>query len=108
MSAVPLTVVSDSLPASRKVFGAGRIHPQLRVPMREIALHPSAGEPPLIVYDSSGPYTDPAVRRRAPGGGRGGAAGGGAGRGATGRSRCGTAGDPLPLEVFCFVLLLSV
>ncbi|MDE2451119.1 MAG: phosphomethylpyrimidine synthase ThiC, partial [Gammaproteobacteria bacterium] len=62
MSAVPLTVVSDSLPASRKVFEAGRVHPQLRVPMREIALHPSAGEPPLIVYDSSGPYTDPAVR----------------------------------------------
>ena len=62
MSAVPLTVVSESLPASRKVFEAGRIHPQVRVPMREITLHPSAGEPPLIVYDSSGPYTDPAVR----------------------------------------------
>ncbi|MDE2262435.1 MAG: phosphomethylpyrimidine synthase ThiC, partial [Gammaproteobacteria bacterium] len=62
MSAVPLTVVSESLPASRKVFAAGSIHPKLRVPMREIALHPSAGEPPLIVYDSSGPYTDPAVR----------------------------------------------
>jgi phosphomethylpyrimidine synthase len=26
--------------------------------MREIALHPSAGEPPVTVYDSSGPYTD--------------------------------------------------
>ena len=62
MSAVPLTVVSDSLPASRKVFSPGRIHPQLRVPMREIALHPSAGEPPLVVYDASGPYTDPTVR----------------------------------------------
>ncbi|MGH8295336.1 MAG: phosphomethylpyrimidine synthase ThiC [Steroidobacteraceae bacterium] len=60
-NAVPLTVVSDSLPASRKVFAPGRIHPQLRVPMREIALHPSAGEPPFTVYDSSGPYTDAAV-----------------------------------------------
>jgi phosphomethylpyrimidine synthase len=29
--------------------------------MREIALHPSSGEPPLAVYDPSGPYTDPAV-----------------------------------------------
>jgi phosphomethylpyrimidine synthase len=29
--------------------------------MREIALHPSSGEPPLTVYDSSGPYTDPEV-----------------------------------------------
>src|SRR5579883_2920731 len=62
MSAVPLTVVSESLPASRKIFARGRIHPQLRVPMREISLHPSAAEAPLIVYDSSGPYTDPAVR----------------------------------------------
>ncbi|HUY60627.1 MAG TPA: phosphomethylpyrimidine synthase ThiC [Candidatus Dormibacteraeota bacterium] len=62
MNAVPLTVVSDSLPASRKVFARGRVHPQLRVPMREISLHPSSGEAPLRVYDSSGPYTDPAVR----------------------------------------------
>ena len=62
MNAVPLSVVSDSLPASRKVFAAGTVHPQVRVPMREITLHPSAGEPPLVVYDSSGPYTDPAVR----------------------------------------------
>jgi phosphomethylpyrimidine synthase len=56
-----LHVVTESLPASRKVFRSGTLHPQLRVPMREIALHPSAGEPPLTVYDSSGPYTDPAV-----------------------------------------------
>ncbi|HEY2036227.1 MAG TPA: phosphomethylpyrimidine synthase ThiC, partial [Steroidobacteraceae bacterium] len=62
MSAVPLTVVSDSLPASRKVHEAGSIHPKVRVPMREITLHPSANEPPLLVYDSSGPYTDSAVR----------------------------------------------
>jgi phosphomethylpyrimidine synthase len=30
--------------------------------MREIRLHPSSRESPLIVYDSSGPYTDPLVR----------------------------------------------
>jgi phosphomethylpyrimidine synthase len=29
--------------------------------MREISVHPTAGEPPLPVYDSSGPYTDPAI-----------------------------------------------
>jgi len=29
--------------------------------MRQIELHPSAGEPPLTVYDTSGPYTDPSV-----------------------------------------------
>ncbi len=28
--------------------------------MRAINLEPSCGEPPLNVYDTSGPYTDPA------------------------------------------------
>jgi phosphomethylpyrimidine synthase len=56
-----LHVVTESLPASRKVYQSGSLHPQLRVPIREIALHPSSGEPPVTVYDSSGPYTDPAV-----------------------------------------------
>jgi phosphomethylpyrimidine synthase len=59
MSSVPLQIVSEPLPASRKVYKTGVIHPGIRVPMREITLHPSAKEPPLIVYDSSGPYTDP-------------------------------------------------
>ena len=27
--------------------------------MREISVHPTAGEPPVTVYDTSGPYTDP-------------------------------------------------
>lgn len=42
-----LTVTTGALPASAKVHVAGVIHPDIRVPMREIALHPSAGEPPL-------------------------------------------------------------
>ena len=53
------TVTTGPLPASRRVWHAGEVHPQIRVPMREIDLHPSAGEPPVTVYDSSGPYTDP-------------------------------------------------
>src|SRR5215469_13039432 len=61
MNAQLMHVVSEALPASRKIHKPGTLHAQLRVPMREIALHPSSGEPPLIVYDSSGPYTDPAV-----------------------------------------------
>jgi phosphomethylpyrimidine synthase len=61
MNAVP-RVVCDSLPASRKIYRQGLLHAGVRVPMREISVHPSAGEPPLVVYDSSGPYTDPAVR----------------------------------------------
>ncbi|TIM54104.1 phosphomethylpyrimidine synthase ThiC [Mesorhizobium sp.] len=53
-----LQVTTGPLPASRKVYKHGEIRPDIRVPMREITLHPSAGEPPVTVYDSSGPYTD--------------------------------------------------
>jgi phosphomethylpyrimidine synthase len=56
-----LHIVSDPLPASRKVYKNGSLHRDVRVPMREIELHASAAEPPLTVYDPSGPYTDPAV-----------------------------------------------
>jgi len=55
------------LPNSRKIYVAGS-RPDLRVPMREIAQDdtPTAfgGEknPPIYVYDCSGPYTDPAAR----------------------------------------------
>jgi phosphomethylpyrimidine synthase len=62
MNAVSLPVTSEPLRASRKIHRPGTLYPQLRVPMREIALHPSANEPPLIVYDASGPYTDPSAR----------------------------------------------
>lgn len=50
-------VTTGPLPASAKVLKAGTIHPDIRVPMRQIALHPTSGEPPVTVYDSSGPYT---------------------------------------------------
>jgi len=56
-----LHVVAESLPASRKIYHAGLLHAGLRVPMRQIELHPSSAEPPLTVYDTSGPYTDPSV-----------------------------------------------
>ncbi|MEM8878004.1 MAG: phosphomethylpyrimidine synthase ThiC [Pseudomonadota bacterium] len=52
-------ITTGPLPASRKIHVAGNLHPDIRVPMREITVHPSAGEPPLAVYDTSGPYTDP-------------------------------------------------
>ena len=54
-------VTIGPLPASRKVYVAGDIHPDIRVPVREIDLHPSANEPSLPVYDPTGPYTDPAI-----------------------------------------------
>ncbi|WP_370227011.1 phosphomethylpyrimidine synthase ThiC [Pararhodobacter marinus] len=56
------SVTTGPLPASRRVWQAGVLHPDIRVPMRAIDLHPSAGEPPVTVYDSSGPYTDPDAR----------------------------------------------
>ena len=51
-------------PGSRKIFVAGS-RPDLRVPMREIAVSPTRTEAgveanaPVTVYDTSGPYTDP-------------------------------------------------
>src|SRR5690606_1118820 len=42
------------------IRGSRKIHVgPLRVAMREIDLEPSSGEPPVRVYDTSGPYTDP-------------------------------------------------
>src|SRR5438874_5365810 len=43
---------------SRKVYVTGS-RPDIRVPMREIAL--TAGNPPFRLYDTSGPYTDPSA-----------------------------------------------
>lgn len=57
---IPLTVTTGPHAASTKIHKPGILHPHIRVPMREIAVHPTAGEPPVTVYDSSGPYTDPA------------------------------------------------
>ncbi len=55
------------LPNSRKVYVAGT-RPDLRVPMREVvqAETPAAfgaeRNPPIYVYDTSGPYTDPEAK----------------------------------------------
>src|SRR5262245_10271020 len=54
-------VTTGPLPASRKVYSQPEAAPGLRVPLREIALDASSGEPPLPVYDTTGPYTDPNV-----------------------------------------------
>src|SRR3982750_1631905 len=45
---------------SRKIYVEGR--DGVRVAMRAVDLEPSSGEPPIILYDTSGPYTDPAQR----------------------------------------------
>ena len=55
------------LPNSRKIYVQGS-RPDLKVPMREItqsdtpASFGAEKNPPVVVYDTSGPYTDPAVK----------------------------------------------
>src|ERR1700760_3163155 len=56
-----LRVTTGAFPASRKVHARGRQHPEISVAMREIDLEASAGEPSVRVYDTSGPYSDPAI-----------------------------------------------
>ncbi|MFC3674761.1 phosphomethylpyrimidine synthase ThiC [Ferrovibrio xuzhouensis] len=56
-----IQVSGGPLPASVKRYTPGRLHPAIRVPHREIATHPTANEPPLPVYDTSGPYSDAAA-----------------------------------------------
>ena len=55
------TVTTGGLPSSTKVYTAPEAAPDLRVPHRLIHLHPSANEPDVPVYDTSGPYSDPDV-----------------------------------------------
>ncbi|NOX93174.1 MAG: phosphomethylpyrimidine synthase ThiC [Gammaproteobacteria bacterium] len=60
--------VTQPFPNSTKIYVQGS-RPDIRVPMREIAQSPThnldgseaESNPPIIVYDTSGPFTDPAV-----------------------------------------------
>jgi phosphomethylpyrimidine synthase len=56
------SIPTGERPGSKKVYVSGVLYPELRVPFREVAVHPSANEPPVTIYDSSGPYTDPTVQ----------------------------------------------
>ena len=51
-------IVCEPFPSSRKVYQQGSLHADVRVPMREIGL--TNGQS-FRVYDTSGPYTDPAA-----------------------------------------------
>src|SRR5881398_825230 len=60
------SATSAVLPNSKKVYVAGKLHPDIRVPFREISLAPtktmSGGievNEPVCVYDASGPWGDP-------------------------------------------------
>lgn len=58
------TEVCEPLPGSKKIYVEGS-RPDIQVPMREIAQTPTHTDkgveinPPITVYDTSGPYSDP-------------------------------------------------
>ncbi|EDM45651.1 thiamine biosynthesis protein ThiC [unidentified eubacterium SCB49] len=65
-------ITRTPFPASKKVYVHGVIHPEVKVAMREIELTESKPmftdgkfikdeNPPVTVYDTSGPYTDPNI-----------------------------------------------
>nr|WP_295667700.1 phosphomethylpyrimidine synthase ThiC [Sphingomonas sp.] len=56
-----MNVTTGPIRGSRKIHVAVPSDPSVRVAMREIMLDPSCSEPPLRVYDTSGPYSDPKV-----------------------------------------------
>jgi phosphomethylpyrimidine synthase len=51
-----LKVTSGPIRGSRKIYAKGR--GGIRVAMRAVDLEAASGEPPVILYDTSGPYTD--------------------------------------------------
>ena len=52
-------VTTGPITGSRKIFSQPDAAPDLKVPLREVVLDASSGEPPVPIYDPSGPYTDP-------------------------------------------------
>ena len=58
----PAAVTTGPVIGSRKIYSSPAGRPDILVPFREIDLHPTANEPPFRIYDTSGPFTDPATR----------------------------------------------
>lgn len=57
VKAAPQTVTTGPIIGSRKIYVAAPEHPDMRVPFREVVLSTDA-EPPVRIYDPSGPYTE--------------------------------------------------
>jgi len=60
---------SEQLPGSKRVYVEGKLHPDVRVPMREIELTPTKSytgaieqNEPVRVYDCAGPWGDPSFK----------------------------------------------
>jgi phosphomethylpyrimidine synthase len=63
-------ITRTPFPGSRKIHVEGKLHDRMRVAMREVAQSPTKSSlpgqaeeanPPVTIYDTSGPYTDPVV-----------------------------------------------
>ena len=60
-------ITRNPFPNSKKIYVSGKIHPEIQVSMREISLSDTTDSftgkkipnEPVVVYDTSGPYTDP-------------------------------------------------
>jgi phosphomethylpyrimidine synthase len=52
-------VTTGPIAGSRKIYATPEAAPDLKVPLREVVLDASSGEPPMPLYDPSGVYTDP-------------------------------------------------
>jgi phosphomethylpyrimidine synthase len=57
----PNSVTTGPIIGSHKIYSAPEGHPDIQVPFREVLLHPTAKEPPLQLYDTSGPYTESGI-----------------------------------------------
>ena len=57
LKGLPQSVTTGPIQGSRKVYASPGGRPDIRVPLREIALSDPL-EPPVRVYDPSGPYTE--------------------------------------------------
>ena len=62
VQAKPAVVTTGPIAGSRKSYSSPPGRPDLRVPFREVTLAPEAGEAEVRLYDTSGPYTDPAIQ----------------------------------------------
>ncbi len=56
-----LNLDTGPIPGSRKIHHPCPTRPEIAVAMRQVDLEPTSGEPPVIIYDASGPYTDPQI-----------------------------------------------
>ncbi len=60
VQAKPAAVTTGPIAGSQKTYSSPEGWPQVQVPFREIRL--GGGEAPVRLYDTSGPFTDPAAR----------------------------------------------